>query len=210
MGLRKRVSDGLYQVGPGRYYQPTYRRIAEAFAVQNGMALDVGCGPGWVSVRMAEREPGLTVLGIDHSRQMVTAAKRNGGHIDNLRFEEMDGGQMTLSEGSVDLVVAVQTAHHWTQPDAVLAEVGRVLKETGRFVLLEADRYAPAVPDGWIERARGLWPPDAVVRNGWRRFGMDDAEWTNMRAGICRAGLSVVRDEPFGFYRCMEAVRERG
>ena len=204
MGLRKRVSDALYQVGPGRYYQPTYRRIAETFSIPKGVLLDLGCGPGWVSVRMAERESELSVVGIDHSREMVAAARRNGGHIDNLRFDEMDSARMTLQSDTIDRVIAVQTAHHWVDPDAVLAEVARVLKPAGRLLLLEADRHMPTVPSGWIERSRVMWPPDVVVKKGWRRFGMDDQEWATMTERVHNAGMAVVRDSSFGFYRCME------
>lgn len=210
MGLRKRVSDSLYQAGPARYYQPTYQRIAEAFGSSEGQVVDLGCGPGWVAVRMAERGSRLRVLGIDHSREMISAARRNGAHIENLHFEVMDGARMSLESDSIDTVIAVQTAHHWTQPDAVLAEIARVLKDAGQLVLLEADRHASDVPEGWIARVRGIWPTDTVVRQGWRRFGMDHDEWTAMRARIEQAGLAVVRDEPFGFYRCMEAQVRHG
>ena len=205
MGLRKRVSDGLYQVGPARYYQPTYRRIAESFGLQEGTLVDLGCGPGWVAIRMAERAAGASVIGIDHSREMVAAGRRNGGHMANLRFLEMDGAQMSLDDGAVALCIAVQTAHHWTQPDAVLSEIARILRPDGRLVLLEADRQASTVPAGWIERSGGLWPPDTVVKNGWRRFGMNETEWSTMRDLVEDAGLVVVRDQAFGFYRCIEA-----
>ena len=210
MSLRKRVSDGLYQVGPGRYYQPTYRRIAEAFVPQEGQAVDLGCGPGWVAVRMAERAPRVEVIGIDHSQDMVVAARRNGGHVDNLRVERMDGAQMSLESNTVDVVMAVQTAHHWTRADAVMAEIARILRPSGRLVLLEADRHARAVPDGWIQRSRGLWPPDTVVLQGWRRFGMDDDEWSLARDRASGAGLRIIRDQPFGFYRCIEAEKPHG
>ena len=210
MGLRKRVSDGLYQVGPARYYQPTYRRIAEAFGRSDGLVVDLGCGPGWVAIRMAERDPGVEVLGIDHSPDMVAAGRRNGGHIENLRFLEVDGAQTTIETDTVDLVIAVQTAHHWTRKGAILAEIARILKSSGRLVLLEADRHAETVPSGWIERSRGVWPPDTVVKSGWRRFGMDDQEWSSLADQIEAEGMVIVRDEPFGFYRCFEARNEHG
>ena len=96
----------------------------------------------------------------------------------------------------------------WNKADG--AEVSRILKPSGRLILLEADRHAETVPSGWIARSRGVWPPDAVVKSGWRRFGMDEQEWGAMIDQVKAQGMVVTRDAPFGFYRCIEANNENG
>lgn len=202
MGLRKRISDALYQIGPGRYYQPTYRNIAEAIGMTEGSFLDVGCGPGWLCMHVAAGKLDIDAIGIDHSAQMVAAARRNKGSRLNVTIREMEATSIKFPEGTFDAVAAVQTAHHWNDPDAILAEIHRVLKPGGQFFLYEADKEATSVPDGWIQRTL-IWPPDLVVLNGWRRFGMDDDEWASMEVRVRRLGFRSVRLDRHGFYRRM-------
>jgi len=202
MSIRKRISDRLYQVGPGRYYQPTYRRIAEAIGLESGAFLDVGCGPGWLSLHVAAGKLDIDAVGIDHSEQMVAAARKNKGNRLNITIREMKAEAIKFPEATFDAAAAVQTAHHWEDPDAILGEVFRVLKPGGRFFLYEADKACSEVPEGWILRSAG-WPPDAVVLSGWRRFGMNDDEWADMEVRVRRVGFQHTVVDAHGFYRRM-------
>src|SRR5256885_4641642 len=60
--------------------QPTWRdhgaRLAEMAGVEAGdRVLDVGCGPGESAFGMAERVPGLRVVGLDFSPAMIRIAR---------------------------------------------------------------------------------------------------------------------------------------
>ena len=110
MSIRKRISDRLYQVGPGRYYQPTYRRIAEAIGLESGAFLDVGCGPGWLSLHVAAGKLDIDAVGIDHSEQMVAAARKNKGNRLNITIREMKAEAIKFPEATFDAAAAVQTA----------------------------------------------------------------------------------------------------
>jgi ubiquinone/menaquinone biosynthesis C-methylase UbiE len=145
-------------------------------------------------------------MGIDRSLDMISQAQRNGGTGPNPRYLRMDAGQMSFPDGHFDLVTAVQSAHHWTDPNAVFAEVHRVLKPGGRFLVLEANRDASAVPEGWIHRVAG-WPPDALVRLGWRRFGMDASEWTALTAHATQSPFDRWQSGCLGFYQLLEVHR---
>ena len=202
MGFRKRVSDRLYQLGPGRYYQPTYRRIAEAVGLQRGAFLDLGCGPGWLCVHMAKQQPNVNAFGIDHSPQMVEAAQRNAADHSNVVVRHMHGRDLEFDDNTFDAVTAIQTAHHWRETDEIVAEAFRVLKPGGSLFIYEADKEQTTVPDGWIEQSWG-WPPDAMVLSGWRRFGMNDDEWFALEACVRRVDFQRVVLDRHGFYRRM-------
>ena len=156
-----------YDTVPARYYQPTYRILAEALAPATGALLDVGCGPGWLSIHAGAGKPQLDVIGIDTNPAMVARAERNKGSRLNVTFRELDARHVVYPDQTFDVAVALQSAHHWAEPAAVLAEVHRVMVGGGAFYIYEADSDATEVPAGWVER-RGPWPPDAfVLRAGY-------------------------------------------
>lgn len=88
--------------------------------------LDLGCGDGALSERIAAT--GATVLGVDASADMVTAARKRG-----IDARLADAHALEL-EGSFDAVFSNAALHWMTRPDAVIAGVHRALKPGGRFV----------------------------------------------------------------------------
>lgn len=206
MAVRTVLSGWLYDRGPGRYYQPTYVHIARAIGLESGSFLDVGCGPGWLSIQVAKACLGVEAVGIDLNPQMVARARSHGGSSPHLRFEQMDASQMGYAAGTFSAAAAVQSAHHWQDTPGILAEVHRVLRPGARFYIYEADRHQVDIPDGWVLR-RGGWPPDRLVRLGWRRFGMDSEEWAALCAQAEESPFASSSDDRHGFYRRLTLTR---
>lgn len=88
--------------------------------------LDLGCGDGALTARLAER--GCTVVGVDASRAMVEAARARG-----LDVRVMDGRALVFSS-EFDAVFSNAALHWMPEPQNVLAGVRRALKPGGRFV----------------------------------------------------------------------------
>jgi 2-polyprenyl-3-methyl-5-hydroxy-6-metoxy-1,4-benzoquinol methylase len=106
--------------------------------------LDIGCGVGRWSLRLAER--GAAVTGVDHSATMIAAARRRAGlraRDAQCRFLVQD--LATLDAGAkYDLVLSVTVLQHILDAGALrasLLSMARHLDRDGRLVLLEA---APA------------------------------------------------------------------
>lgn len=205
-GLRAQISDRLYDWGPGRYYQPAYAHIAESIGLEEGAFLDVGCGPGWLSVHVAAEHSRVDAVGIDLSDRMIAAANRHKGARLNVRFAVMDAAQVLYPDATFHAAAAVQSAHHWTDSGALLAEVHRVLRPEGRFFIYEADSDSSEVPPGWIQRKIG-WPPEALVRLGWRRFGMNEARWEDLKQTVRMSPFGGGQDGRHGFYRRLVLTR---
>ncbi len=205
-GVRHRLSDWLYDKGPGQYYQPAYAHIASAIGLDQGAFLDVGCGPGWLSIHLAEGHPELDAIGIDLSPRMIEQANRHKHQRLNVTFREMDAEHISYPDGTFDRAAAVQSAHHWQDKAAILEEVHRVLSPGAFFFIYEADRAASTVPAEWIHRI-GVWPPDSMVRLGWRRYGMDDAEWDALKAVVQASPFQGGEDGRHGFYRRLVLAR---
>jgi SAM-dependent methyltransferase len=89
--------------------------------------LDLGCGDGQLTARVAEAGP--VVRGVDASPAMVAAARTRG-----ITADEASAENLPYADASFDAVFS-NAALHWVQDqDGMMAEVRRVLKQGGRFV----------------------------------------------------------------------------
>src|SRR6266481_9143907 len=90
--------------------------------------LDVGCGPGYVSVAAAER--GAIPIGLDFSEEMIAIAKKKFPRIE---FRQGDAQNLPFPDASFDRIVANFALLHLANPARACAEAARVLKSGGRF-----------------------------------------------------------------------------
>ncbi|RPI54844.1 MAG: class I SAM-dependent methyltransferase [Chloroflexi bacterium] len=119
-----------------------------AAMVPAGHAADLGCGPGYLVVKLAQVAPGLHVTGVDLADEMLVEAERvarRSGLQDRADFKQGDVAQLPFPNGSLDLVVSTLSLHHWTDPVGVLDEIARVLRPGGSFLVadLRRDMSAP-------------------------------------------------------------------
>lgn len=117
-------------------------------AIKGKNILDLGCGPGFYSFRAAER--GALVTGLDWNRYLVRkgfAYKRKHG-VKNVRFVNKDfqTGLPRFDDESFDVVLAIDTVvsfdwaerkHNTSLASFVFKQVRRVLKDAGRFYVIE-------------------------------------------------------------------------
>lgn len=203
--LGQKVYAWTYSMGPGRYYDGAYRRIAGSLDIQEGAVLDLGCGPGWVCIHAAADHLQLDCVGIDTNPSMVRVADANRGPRMNCSFRVMDAAQILFPAGTFDRVVCVASMHYWTQPDQVLAEAYRVLKPGGWLSLLDANPDA-ALDPAWVTR-RGAWPPEAWIRRNWRRYSLGEPGLTQMMDRLNAQPWQSVRRDELGFYHRIVAVK---
>jgi SAM-dependent methyltransferase len=117
-------------------------RIADdvaAVAPDRARVLEVGGGPGHLSIRLA-RQHGLQVTGLDLDPAMISRARANadrpgGGHQPRPSFLVGDVAALAFPDQSFDLVVSTLSMHHWADPTAGLAEIGRVLRPGARALV---------------------------------------------------------------------------
>jgi ubiquinone/menaquinone biosynthesis C-methylase UbiE len=101
--------------------------------------LDVGCRTGEVLSRLAERD-GLSLAGVDLSPEMIGVARQKLGDRADLRVG--DAEELPWPNGSFDVVLCLDSFHHYPSPFAALAEMWRVISEGGRLIV--ADFWKPA------------------------------------------------------------------
>jgi ubiquinone/menaquinone biosynthesis C-methylase UbiE len=106
--------------------------------ISKGISLDLGCGTGRMSKLLADR--GWHAVGIDMTFSMLKQAQAKV-ESPNVLFLNTDGLVLPIQNTSLDLVLTVYTMQH-ILPSlhlfAILAaELFRVLKPTGRLIMLE-------------------------------------------------------------------------
>ena len=103
--------------------------------------LDIACGPGNFTCRLAEA--GFTVTGLDTYGALVEVAKekRRAKHLANVAFRhaELARGN-TFREGAFDQVVNIHSLYVHPTPDQLLREAYRVLKPGGHAVFVNHTR----------------------------------------------------------------------
>ena len=106
--------------------------------------LDVACGPGIVTAGLAAHA--RAVVGFDLTPEMLLQARDRCAKagLANVTFEQGNATALPFRDASFDGVVTRLSVHHFDAPRLVLAEMFRVLKQGGRFVL--ADVVSSADP----------------------------------------------------------------
>ena len=125
--------------------------------------LDLGCGDGTLTARIAER--GCRVIGVDRSASFVAVARRRG-----LEVVAGDARRLHLTKLPPEEFDAVfsNAALHWIkQPVAVIRGVHRLLRRGGRYVA----EFGGAGNIATVRRAlhRALWRHgiDPAPRDPW-------------------------------------------
>jgi SAM-dependent methyltransferase len=130
--------DALSRLLLGRFFGRIAADVA-AVAPTGARVLEVGCGPGHLSLRLAGHH-GLEVTGLDLDPAMIQRARTNAErHGDGGRrqpsFVVGDVAALAFPDRSFDLVVSTLSMHHWADPTAGLAEIGRVLRPGARALI---------------------------------------------------------------------------
>jgi SAM-dependent methyltransferase len=159
--------------------------------LQSGMRLaDVGCGPGSVTLGLAQVVAPGRVIGVDRNAARLeiarrSAAKRQQDHVD---FVVGDAGRLPFHAESVDVVFANGLIEHLGNPDRALGEFRRVLVPGGIVALRSPDWGAAIVApsDPRLERSISL-------RNRWQRHtGGDPEVGRKLRRLLIDAGFDDV------------------
>lgn len=126
--------------------------------------LDVGSGPGSITIDLADRVAPGSVVGIDSSADVVAVACEAGGGRNNLEFRVGDAYAIDAADESFDIVHAHQVLQHLARPIDALREFRRVARANGLVAVRDVDYggviWHPRIPalDEWL----GLY--DAVHR----------------------------------------------
>jgi ubiquinone/menaquinone biosynthesis C-methylase UbiE len=173
------------------------RRAAQQAAfflphLRRGMRiLDCGCGPGAMTVELAEVvAPGLAVgLDIEPGQLAVGRARAGEEPVARVVFVAGDAYDLPFPDETFDAVFMHAVLYHLRRADAALSEVRRVLRRGGVVGVRDADTagdlFTPATP--LLDRARAV--AERVLEHG----GARPRQGRLGRALLRRAGFARVQ-----------------
>lgn len=167
----------------------------EAFGGLPRTVVELGAGTG---ANLRYLAPGTRVIAVEPNRHMhphlERAARRWGVHLD---LREAIAERLPLPDASVEAVISSLVLCSVRHPEAVLAEVRRVLRPGGRFWCVEHVR-APA----WT----ALAAVQRVVARPWRWL-FEGCEHRDLAALLGAAGFASVEIAPFTIPTALLPIR---
>ncbi len=128
--------------------------------------LDVGTGPGFYAIILAQR--GYRVTAVDYSEKMLEQARQNAGPLaEKICFRQMDAQALEFPDGGFDAVVSRNLTWNLTDPVRAYREWRRVLRPGGVMLVFDANWYAYLNDD----EKRRAWDLD---RENTRAAGVED------------------------------------
>lgn len=153
--------------------------------------VDLGCGPGVVSLLLAQRFPSARVLAADGSAAMLaraTALTREAGVGDRVETARVDLDGDLGALGPADLVWIAMALHHAADEARTVGAIRSLLRPGGWLCVLErAEPTTVRLPDD-LGRP-GIW--DRLDR-AWAGLGSHGADPGRHAALLTAAGLEVV------------------
>ena len=176
---------------PGRAEWQKPDQVVAALHLKAGqVACDIGAGPGYFALRLAQAvgETGR-VFAVDVEPQMLEALRERlpASHARNITPVLALPGDALLPSAACDLILIVDTYHHFPDGPAYLRQLSRSLRAGGRIVNID-----------FHKRELPLGP--AVAHKVSREAFLTDAE---------AAGLKLVAEEQFLPYQYFVTLAAR-
>ena len=183
--------------------------------LQAGMhVLDCGCGPGTITIGLADAvAPGM-VTGIDIEPSVIAIARQNAAEkqCSNVSFEVADVYALPFSDDSFDAVFVHNVLIHLHSPADALREIHRVLRSGGILGLRDDDwgGMIIAPSNQWVELGWILYEAAWRANGGnpyfgrWHRAALRDTGFSCIKASasvMCRS----TKEETAAWARVAEA-----
>ena len=201
-------SHPMYEEGPAfgydtlevqeHYTGRTFEQVQTYFAgrLKPGMnVLDCGCGPGTLTLGLAQAVDPGQATGIDIEPGMVDRANAlaNEGGIKNVEFRVDDITDLSFPNDCFDLVFVSAVLEHLPDPVVALKEIRRVLKPGAVTVIINTDWGDPLISPESDDIRRFF----ELFEAGFNRYGGSLNRGRHLRLMMREAGLDVTEFQAY-------------
>jgi ubiquinone/menaquinone biosynthesis C-methylase UbiE len=165
--------------------------LLDGLEIGKGMTvLDLGAGTCWLTRILSQLScrviaADVSASALDIGRDLFRKFPPLGGDWVEPTFLHFDGIRLGLPDASVDRIICFDAFHHVPNPDAVLAELARVLRPGGRVGMSEPGRHHSRSPQSQYEMKT-----HAVLEN--------DIDLSRLGPAALKAGFTRVTVTAFG------------
>ena len=201
-------SHPMYEEGPAfgydtlevqeHYTGRTFEQVQTYFAgrLKPGMnVLDCGCGPGTLTLGLAQAVDPGQATGIDIEPGMVDRANAlaDEGGIKNVEFRVDDITDISFPNDCFDLVFVSAVLEHLPDPVVALKEIRRVLKPGAATVIINTDWGDPLISPESDDIRRFF----ELFEAGFNRYGGSLNRGRHLRLMMREAGLDVTEFQAY-------------
>lgn len=176
---------------------PQERRLFDRYDLSGPLrVLDLGCGTGEITRRLAQRYPQAELLGIDILEANLERARASGDAGGRIRYAAGDAFALDSADAAFDLVVCRHMSQAVPDFPRVLAEIARVLRPGGWLHLLSEDYgmlHFPALPQDGMDPAFDpdrFWNANAIAF--LRGIGCDGRVGRHTPALLAKGGFGDI------------------
>lgn len=201
-----------------RWRKLVAEKLRDVLSDENALILDVACGTGDLALEM-QKNARAKIIGTDFCRPMLAIAReKNERENLSIPYLEADGMNLSFADETFDAVTIAFGLRNFSNWQAGLTELRRVLKIGGRLVVLEFS--APIVPGfrqvfqfyftrilpkigGAVSGSPGAYeylsesvarfPDQKNLMKMMLETGFFDVEYKNLTGGIAAIHLGVKR-----------------
>ena len=164
---------------------------------------DVGCGPGWALIKLAQAYPNSHYTGYDIFEPLIARAHANAqaaGFADRVQFRHLDASEGLPEQ--YDIITTFDVVHDAVSPRQLLWAIRKALRPDGRYVCLEINS-SDKVEENVGPRSSFLYGLSLLYcmttslhyhGEGLGTVGLPEAK---LRELCMEAGFSTVRRLPF-------------
>lgn len=96
---------------------------------------DLGCGTGQIAELLAPHVK--RVIAVDAAAAMIKAGKVRLKHAENVELRRGELERLPMEEATLDAAILMLVLHHVSDPAKVLGEAARVLKQSGKLLVVD-------------------------------------------------------------------------
>jgi ubiquinone/menaquinone biosynthesis C-methylase UbiE len=125
--------------------------------------IELGCGPGFYSRKLAQRFPKIAVIGVDRSESQLRAARQRAAaeNLTNCVFERVNALALQSADASFDILIASRIFTVLPDHQRAVTEMFRVLKPGGRcFIAEPRHAFRASIP------LMAMWLLASVIHSG--------------------------------------------
>ena len=155
-GFGGKIMVKMMNIGHSKLAKWGFTKI---YAKSNAKVLDIGCGGGANIANWLAKCTNGHVTGIDYSKVSVEASKKlNAIAIKQGKCDIVYGdvSSMPFDNETFDYVSAFETVYFWTDLEKCFAEVNRVMKSGGTFLICNESDGTNPKDEKWAKKIGGM------------------------------------------------------
>lgn len=119
-----------YSLKPTRNY--ILSAVSNIVSNDNMKVLDLGCGPGELIEELESNFDNLHVTGVDFSEGMLEVSRKRNPEAEHIK---MDVAELYKLRDKFDVIVCTHSLPYYKNPENVMKELNRLLKDNGRIFI---------------------------------------------------------------------------